>query len=120
MPLVCLKFMRIVDDSPKCNLMLTFEKDVQINVKAKSHNDRERLIACLLTVRSLALSENHGIASLDNLKILQNRSSGLDLSHKIQAYTPIEDSFGIFSQTLTQEYESGLIRKLSEHMHSEV
>ena len=64
------------------------------------------------------MSDQRGIATLDNLKILHNRS--VDLSHKIQAYSPIEDSQGNFSQSLTYDYESGLIKKLSEHMGNEV
>ena len=45
----------------------------------------------------------------------------LDFSHKIQAYSPIEDDLlDNFSQSLTLDYELGLIRKLSELMSSEV
>jgi len=98
--------------------MLSFEKDVQMNVKAPTYVDRERLIASILTMRNLAMSDQRGIATLDNLKVLHNRS--LDHSHKIQAYSPTEDSLGNFSHALTYEYESGLIRKLSELMRSEV
>ena len=80
----------MVDDDPNCNLMLTFDRDVQMNVKAASYADRERLISCILTMRSLAMSDQRGISTLDNLKVLHNRS--VDHSHKIQAYASIEDS----------------------------
>lgn len=61
--------------------MLTFEKDVQIDIKAASYSDRERLISSILMMRNLAVSDRRGIASLDNLKVFQNRS--VDFSHKI-------------------------------------
>ena len=61
--------------------MLTFEKDVQIDIKAASYADRERLISSILMMRNLAVSDRRGIASLDNLKVFQNRS--VDFSHKI-------------------------------------
>ena len=118
MPLVCLKVLKVVDDDPNCNLRLAFDRNVQMNVKAATYVDRERLISCILTMRGLAMSDQRGIACLDNLKILHNRS--VDSSHKIQAYSPIEDSQGNFSQSLTKDYESGLIRKLSELMSNEV
>ena len=89
-----------------------------MNVKAKTLVDRERLIASILTMRNLVISDKRGISTLDNLIVLQNHS--LDHSHKIQAYSPIEDSLGNFIYSLTTEYESGLIRKLSELMRSEV
>lgn len=64
------------------------------------------------------MSDQRGIATLDNLKVFHNRS--VDHSHKIQAYASIEDSQGNFSQSHTSDYESGLIRKLSELMSNEV
>lgn len=89
-----------------------------MKVKAKTYEERERLISCILTMRSLAMSEQRGIASVDKLMVLHNR--GVDESHKIQAYAPIEENQGIFSHSLTYDYEFGLIRKLSELMSSEV
>ena len=57
MSLVSLQILRVVDDDPNCNLMLTFDKDVQMNVKAASYTERERLISCILTMRNLAMSD---------------------------------------------------------------
>ena len=118
MALISLQILKVVDDDSNCNLMLSFDKDVQINVKAGSYADRERLISCILTMRSLAMSDQRGIATLDNLKVLHNRS--VDYSLKIQAYASVEDSQGNFSQSHTYDYESNLIRKLAELMSNEV
>lgn len=57
MPLVCLQTLRIVDDDPLVNLILTFAKDVNMSIKAKSHYERERLVSCILTMRALAMSD---------------------------------------------------------------
>lgn len=79
MSLISLQILRVVDDDPNCNLMLTFDKDVQINIKAATYADRERLISCVLTMRNLALSSQRGIATLDKLKVFHNRT--VDHSH---------------------------------------
>ena len=119
MPLVCLTMMRVLDNDPTCNLVLIFTKDVQMNIKAKSYFERERLVSCILTMRNLAKGEQRGVASLDTLKVIRNRC--FDCSHKTQAYAAVEnDVLGNFSHNLTIDYEQGLIRKLSELMSSEV
>ena len=61
--------------------MLTFAKDVQINVKARSFYERERLVSSILTMRALAISDLRGLATLDSLKVLHNRS--VDHCHQI-------------------------------------
>ena len=52
-----------------------------MNLKAKSFYERERLVSCILTMRSLAMSDQRGIGTLDSLKVLHNRQ--LDYSSKI-------------------------------------
>lgn len=108
----------MIDDNPVCNLMLKFENHVQINVKAATHHDRERLIASIITMRNLEMSDLKAIQSLDTLQMLHNRP--LDHSHRIQAYSSTATSYDNFSQTLTTDYELSLLRKLSEHMQSKV
>ena len=89
-----------------------------MHVKAATYKDRERLISSILTMRMLALMDIRG-PCLDNLKILHNKN--LDHSLKIQAYAPIDGDYQAnYSNSLTIDYESGLIRKLSELMSSEV
>ena len=104
MPLALLQVLRFVDNNPACNLMLTFVRDVQINVKARNFYERERLVSSILTMRTLAMSDLRGLASLDQLKILHNKS--VDYCHQMQAYSSVEDAYyGIFVQSLTMDYE---------------
>ena len=104
--------MRVIDDNPECNLVLTFNNDIEIIINAATFTDRERLIACTMTLRGFALAKLHGVHNIDNLKILHNH--GIDISQKILGYTPVDNGQGHYIPQVTQDYERGLIRKLSE------
>lgn len=56
-PLASLEYMRIIDDNPEFNLILTFSDDIQMILNAASFQDRERLIACTMTLRGFALAK---------------------------------------------------------------
>ena len=88
--------MRVIDDNPECNLILTFNSNITIAINAPTFNDRERLIACTMTLRGLALAKFHGVRSVDNLKILHNEE--LLISQKILGYTPIDNGQGHYIQ----------------------
>ena len=109
--------MRVIDDNPECNLILTFNNDIQMILNATNYSDRERLIACIMTLRGFALAKLQGVHSVDKLTILHNQ--GIDLSQKILGYTPVDNGRGHYIQQVTNDYEGGLIRKLSEQMGSE-
>ena len=84
--------MRVIDDNPECNLILTFNNNIEMVLNCSCFTDRERLIACTMTLRGFALAKLNGVHSVDNLKILHNQ--GIDNSQKILGYTPVDNGMG--------------------------
>lgn len=74
--LIDLDFIRIVDDNPNFNLILIFEGDIEIKLRMKTNEDRERIVSKIITLRSFLIAKIPGY--VDRLKVLIN--VGLDIS----------------------------------------
>jgi len=77
---------------------------------------RERLISCILTMRSLALSSFQGTLRIDRLKIFQD--SSLDPQQHINGYVSLDCGNGSYNKQIAQDYETNLLIKLSSQVKS--
>ena len=67
-----LQLIQLINDEKNYNLVLEFTLGIKFFIKAESFVDRERIVSCLLTLRSFLFETDN--SDFDLVRILQNKS----------------------------------------------